>query len=399
MGGLWIFCQICKFCLAKRKGRYFLLGLLLVVGVMTLVVKASLELGASHHGHRQQGSTLLGSQRPRAEVYQRQKQVSLKEHRVVDFQRARQKEPGEKDTHGHYIDQVADQLAEKPLAEEPSFHHQGHDLRARNLTNGTCEEWVSRAPKPPYFLTAVLLVRIYAHDKAKLTTKEMKMWLQYLRYAGVEHVYVYDAWVKESESQLGELEIFLSEGYVTYEDWHTHNPYTISGTQVASYQHCIDHYGHESQWQAAIDIDEYPFSPADISPGFLHRYMKDFSIFHKGISEVTMQNFLYLGKPLEKELMIERLLRRTPKPANPLVKPIYRPKDVRASVHHNALMRGRSMNAPVKELRMNHYWGARLQDWGDDTEEILARTVPDDSMRPIINAFKKCETQVRRYLD
>lgn len=282
--------------------------------------------------------------------------------------------------------------------------HLGHSLDNVSRVNDStgsiaCQEWVSRAPKPPYFLTAVLLVRIYVADKAKLTTKELKMWLQYLRYAGIEHIYVYDAWVKKSESQLSKLKAFISDGYVTYIDWHIHNPYTISGTQVAAYQHCIDHYSQESQWQAAIDIDEYPFSPKDTSPGFLYRYMKDYSIFHHDISEVTMQNYLFLGKPLDKELLIERLFRRTPKPANPLVKPIYELKHVRAGVHHNTLKKGMTRNAPAEELRLNHYWGARLQNWGNDTEEVLGMTIPDDSMRPVIDAFKHCEAQVRQYLE
>lgn len=305
--------------------------------------------------------------------------------------------------HGHYI---VDNVVEERINEHL---HQGHSdvgfgkkkgiSKANNSSNSSCLEWVKRAPKPPYFLTAVLLVRIYEEDKAKLTTKEIMMWFQYLRYAGVEHVYVYDAWVHEGESQLPKLKAFKDDGYITYVDWHTHNPYTIGGTQVAAYQDCINQFAHENHWQAAIDIDEYPFSLKDTTPGFLYRYVKDFSDYHPQVSEITMHNYLYLGKPLEKELMIERLFRRTHQPANPLVKPIYKPSDVHAQVHHNSLRKGRSMNAPSTELRMNHYWGARLQNWGEDTPEVLARTEPDYSIKPIIRAFKMCESYVRPYIE
>jgi hypothetical protein len=284
--------------------------------------------------------------------------------------------------------------------------HMGHGgIKLPEKSSNTSKEdpgclgWVQRAPKPPYFLTVVLLVRIYTADKAKLTTKEMKEWLLYLRYAGVEHVYVYDAWVLEGESQLSALKAFDDDGYITYIDWHKHNPYTISGTQVAAYQNCIDKFKHENTWQAAIDIDEYPFAPRDTAPGFLYRYVRDFSDYHPQVSEITMQNYLYLGKPLEKELMIERLMRRTHRPANPLVKPIYKPSNVRAQVHHNGLRKGRSMNAPSAELRMNHYWGARLQDWGEDTPEILEKTETDNDIQPIITAFKECESLARPYLE
>ena len=267
-----------------------------------------------------------------------------------------------------------------------------------SVQSSECQEWVSLAPKPPYFLTAVLLVRIYEKDKAKLTTAEMKMWLQYLRYAGIEHVYIYDAFVYQNESQLPHLREFLKDGYVTYVDWHIHNPYTISGTQVTAYQNCIDLYKYESRWQAAIDIDEYPFSPVDQSPGFLKRYIQQYEMECPKVSEISMENFLFLGQPAEKELMIERISRRTANRSNDLSKPIYKPHDVyKASVHHNPLRKGYMAFAPEQKLRLNHYWGARLQNWGPDTEETLKWTVPDDTMLPIVGAFRKCERFVRRY--
>ena len=296
--------------------------------------------------------------------------------------------------HSHHIE-------DDMVPRNNSALHEGHEgvwvNSTTNPSDQSCLEWVKRAPKPPYFLTAVLLMRIYVKDRAKLTTKELKMWLQYLRYAGVEHVYVYDAWVHENESQSENLKLFKDDGYITYIDWHTHNPYTVMKTQVPAYQNCIDNYKDETEWQTAIDMDEYPFSPNDTNPGFMNRIVKHFSQIHPEVSEFSMQNYLFLGKPLEKELMIERLMRRTHKPANPMVKPIYIPKNLRAaSVHHNILLKGRSKNFPVGDLRMNHYWGARLKKW--DQNKILKKTRPDDGIQPIINAFKQCEKYVRPYL-
>ena len=268
------------------------------------------------------------------------------------------------------------------------------------VDSSDCLSWTNRSTKrPPFFLTAIVLLRIYDSDKAKLTTREFKQWLEYVRYAGVEHVYVYDAYVANTESQRGILSRFFQDNFITYVDWHVHNPYTIQGTQVASYQHCIDNYGHEHTWQAAIDIDEYPFSPHDTEPGFLTRFVKQFSEKNPHVSEITMQNYLFLGKPQERELLFERIWRRTKGPANPLVKPIYKPVNVRAQVHHNYLKIGHSMNAPDHELRLNHYWGARLQNWGEDTPEIIAKTQEDLSMEPIVKAFRKCEKYVRHYLE
>lgn len=266
------------------------------------------------------------------------------------------------------------------------------------LLMDNCQSWCRGGAdnsSKSYFLTAVLLVRIYVKDLAQLTTREMRQWLYYLRYAGFEHVYVYDAFVYKEESQAQALKHLIDEGFVTYVDWsHRAFPYSISGTQHSAYQDCIDRFGHESMWQAAIDIDEYPFSPRDQQPKFVQRKVASFSEAMPTASELTMQNFLFLGKPLdsnEHPLLIDRLWRRTHTRANALVKPIYKPSHVaRATVHHNALSKGRSVNFPVSELRLNHYWGARLQNWGDDTPEIIAKTQPDTSMETIVKNLKGC---------
>ena len=253
---------------------------------------------------------------------------------------------------------------------------------------------------PPYFLTAVFIVRIYEKDLSELTTAEIKQWLVYLRYAGVEHVYLYDLWYLPGESQREALDVFIREGFLTYTDWHKYNPFVYETSQLPAYQHCIDHFGKDSEWQAAIDIDEYPFSSDDTDPGFMHHFVKKYSKEHSDVSEITMQNYLYLGeKNKSRELLIEQLWRHTHGPSNNLVKPIYKPTAIkRAQVHHNNRRSGLTRNAPDNGLRFNHYWGARLQNWGPDTEEILKMTEEDLGMKPIVAAFKTCEKYIRPYL-
>ena len=261
-------------------------------------------------------------------------------------------------------------------------------------------DWVNFTVQgPPYFLTALLAVRIYEDDKSELKSIHMKQWLAYLRYAGVEHIYVFDLWELPGESQREELDLFIREGYVTYTDRHDLTPYTLQKTKMPSYQQCIDEYGPESTWQVAIDIDEYPFSSKDTDPGFFHRFVKSYSEANPSVSEITMSNFLYLGqKDDSKELLFDKLWRHTHGPSNPLVKPIYKPADIKkAQIHHNNLRRGRSRTAPATSLRMNHYWGARLQNWGPDTPEILRRTEEDRAMDPIVTAFKTCKQYLHRF--
>lgn len=265
-----------------------------------------------------------------------------------------------------------------------------------------CDTWCHRGENlsPPYNmslkynLTAVLLVRVYRDDRAGLTGREMLQWLFYLRYAGFDHVFIYDAYVAKSESQYDVLNPLIQSGYVTYIDWSVHNPYTIEGTQIAAYQHCVNKYGKTVRWQMAIDIDEYPFSPIDVEQNFMQRFLKKYTIENPDISQITLANYLFLGKPLDHQtnpLLIDRIRRRTRKRANDLGKSLYKSSHIQsAQVHHNDMRKGRSVDCDPRMLHLNHYWGARLQDWGEDTPKVLKMTEPDFSMKPIIDEINRC---------
>ena len=260
-----------------------------------------------------------------------------------------------------------------------------------------CLSWCNKANTgAQYFLSAVLLVRIYSTDLAKLSTRELMQWLYYLKYAGFEHVYVYDAYVLKNESQKNALDFLIKEGFVTYVDWsHNAYPYSVTGTQESAYQHCLNNWGNQSQWQASIDIDEYPFCPQDTKPNFMQRFITEYSTQRPDVSQITMQNFLFLGKPLSDKdhpLLIDRLQRRTPKPSNALVKPIYKTIQVtEAHVHHHDLRSGKSVDADRNQIRLNHYWGARLQNWGEDTPEILDKTMEDNTIKEIVETLLSCD--------
>ena len=261
-----------------------------------------------------------------------------------------------------------------------------------------CQRWCHKknTASSTYFLSGVLLVRIYSSDLAKLSTRELLQWLYYLKYAGFEHVYVYDAYVYENESQKNALEFLVKEDFVTYVDW-SHNafPYSITGTQESAYQHCLKTWGNKSYWQASIDMDEYPFCPEDTKPNFMQRFIANFSREQPRVSQITMKNFLFLGKPLsdkEHPILIDRLKRRTHRPANDLVKPIYKTSHIKQShVHHHDLSHGFSVDADENKIRLNHYWGARLQNWGEDTPEILSKTMEDNTVEEIVRELQKCD--------
>ena len=49
-------------------------------------------------------------------------------------------------------------------------------------------------------IDAVLLVRIYREDKAKWSKLELEQWFEYMFYAGVQNIYVYDNYKFKNES-------------------------------------------------------------------------------------------------------------------------------------------------------------------------------------------------------
>ena len=230
-----------------------------------------------------------------------------------------------------------------------------------------------------FFLAAAFRVRIYSGDKANWTTKELRQWFHYMFWAGVEHIFLCDHFIKDSESLKDQLQRYIKLNLITYIPWNV-GKHTLA-SQVECYQHIIDKYGKITTWQIAIDMDEYPYIHNDTEEGFLTRYLHQFS---QEISEISMPNYLMLGKgDFSKNLTIERINRieSLTKKSNNLDKPIYRPGNVKAGMHHNHILRGNLHEEDGKIIKMLHYWGSRLQNWGPDTPEILQRTVPFTEVR------------------
>ena len=77
-----------------------------------------------------------------------------------------------------------------------------------------------------------------------------------------------------------------------------------------------------------------------------------------------------------RDMLIERVTRIKclTKKSNTLDKPIYRPQFVRANIHHNGIKKGRVQEEGGKCIKCLHYWGARLQNWGPDTNKTLRQT-------------------------
>ena len=270
-----------------------------------------------------------------------------------------------------------------------------------------------------YFLTAVVMTRIYANDINNFTSNELIQWLQFMSYAGVEHVYLYDAYFYQNESQREAVNCFVKSGFVSYIDWHhkavdNDRQHRGVATQQPAYQHCLETFGHQFVWQTATDIDEYPYCPSDTGPGFLNRLVhRVLASWEAGITgkrkrktkargklgQIYMQNFLFLGPPpnlAKHPILVDQFWNRTNKVWNRNVKPILLAKGVRRTkVHWNFLLEGyESYYVPTNIVRLNHYQGARY-DFDHTYDAKLKRTimVEDRGMSTVVSMLERCRAR------
>ncbi|CAI7865209.1 unnamed protein product, partial [Closterium sp. NIES-54] len=102
-------------------------------------------------------------------------------------------------------------------------------------------------------------------------------WIEYMRYAGTEHVFWYDCAASDAESQAVALSVYARAGLLTYHRLHQITPPPAGADyhfdQDSSLSHFLQHHRHESKWVAFADVDEYIFMPPDTRPGFLTRLL------------------------------------------------------------------------------------------------------------------------------
>lgn len=231
-------------------------------------------------------------------------------------------------------------------------------------------------------IAAALMVRIYEHDKAELKVIHLDQWIMFALYSGVDHIYVYDTYQSPHER----LRDHLSNlSFVTYHDWSEYGKpeFSLFGTQVPAYQHAIDHYGDRYMWHMSLDMDEYVTSEVDLEFGFLSRYLS--KVTDTTVSEITLSNYLAVGGMNRDDgvWMAEKYKRLFLEP-DTLCKPIYRPKNVRAGMHHTQVLTGTSIIAERNQMRMTHVHGARHDDWSANVSQHIMDVTQDDRWMPVL---------------
>ena len=248
-----------------------------------------------------------------------------------------------------------------------------------------------------YYLTAVVRVRLYEDDRARWTVAEFKQWIHYQFWAGAEHIYICNHFLKESERLEKPLEKYVNLDLVTVIPWNHIRAVPGSDTyqidngknQDGCYNHVAETYGNRSVWQYNFDMDENPYSPINRREGFLTSFLRNLEKEESGrnlndaVVDVRVQNFLLHGQgDRRRNTTYERINRITPRIANGNWKAIYKPKHVYDIGMHGAKHRlGKQLIANTAKLRMLHYWGGRLQEWGPDTPALYKFTVEFNDVR------------------
>jgi hypothetical protein len=237
-------------------------------------------------------------------------------------------------------------------------------------------------PSPPQ-LSAVLLFRLFQKDELNFTSEDLYHWLDYMRYAGVEHFYLYDN-CQSSEECLTDLTKYPD---ITYTLWQIAD---YEQAQTPAYNHHLQTHHPQAMYEILLDMDEYPFMPSNLERNFLRNYA-----LQRQAKQVLFRSIFFGGPPANNTSDDWRVLRYTRRRARAetegRTKPLYQPKEVnyRDGVHnlHEVMLwkeqvvdlsdfryspydviMGHHKMEDEHILRINHYWCERLVD-GDLVED------------------------------
>lgn len=129
----------------------------------------------------------------------------------------------------------------------------------------------------PHFISIVCII--------KNEGPYLKEWIEYHKFIGVDHFYVYD---NESDDNTKEiLNPYIDSGLVTYLFFPGKN------MQDAAYEHCSKNFGHETKWLSVLDLDEFIVLKQK-------KNLKEFMAEFADCSQVSIHWVLYGSSGFEK---------------------------------------------------------------------------------------------------
>ncbi|XP_022098454.1 uncharacterized protein LOC110983478 [Acanthaster planci] len=223
-------------------------------------------------------------------------------------------------------------------------------------------------------------------------------WLDFHRFVGVEHAYIYDN-APEDLSLLREtVREHVESGFVTVIPW-SHRPShekSYLEVQIAHENDCLWRHRYDTHWMIKIDVDEY-IQPMNPSMPKITDYLRDPHLDQFGA--VRLQNWFFGRRNLTETVpgsIIERNRWRPEDPTLPNTgrdKNILRPINVHYFKIHAIKLGGEAKSIdPRTELRLVHYRG--------DNPRIRHFDLPDFSVldESMVQIWRKVKQSKQRGL-
>lgn len=196
-------------------------------------------------------------------------------------------------------------------------------------------------------------------------------WIEYHRFIGVNHFYIYD---NNSVDNLYEiLSEYIDEGTVEIIDWNTkvapfQEPCQFGnarwvGYQITAFNDAIERSNGLARWIALLDVDEFIFCSKGPTVG-----VRNFNTLLKNQSEDVgsiLLNWWNFGTSnikilSENKLITENMVMRAVDsiPENRFYKSIHRPESIYYSYTHEAFLKKgyKKIRLDPKEYHINHYY-------------------------------------------
>jgi hypothetical protein len=208
----------------------------------------------------------------------------------------------------------------------------------------------------------------------------LEEWLDYHRKVGAAHFYIYDNGSKSPVSAT--IEHLNATGFVTVIEMPGKNKH------VPAYQHCLDHFGKQSQWIAFIDLDEFivPKTEDPSLPNFLRSYEDAGGL---GLSWLIFGSGGHIEKPTGRQL--QNFTKRSEAGFDPNrhIKSIVQPQYVASAFkshcfnykpgyfcvnEHHTRIDGAKADVSVDTIQLNHYYCRSLEEYRQKVERGISDT-------------------------
>ncbi|XP_033641602.1 uncharacterized protein LOC117301682 [Asterias rubens] len=242
------------------------------------------------------------------------------------------------------------------------------------------------APTEKYFLAMCTMV--------KNVDKFITNWLDFHKYFGVEHAYIYDNELKGKSTLQVALRKYIDDGFVTVIPWaHTvSRNKTYLEVQIAHENDCIWRHKHDVDWMMKIDVDEY-VQPMDAKRPKITDYLK--GSIYDNVASMRIQNWFFGHRKLisaDDTTIFTRNRLRNRKPTLQNTghdKNILRPINVHYFKIHSVKLGGDVISAdPYTELRLVHY---RADNPRTRHFKLPKLNVRDDSMVAMMQFVEKAK--------